>query len=92
MWPDWVIDYVADGRIALLALAVIALEAVLIAVFLRRRAPIGQLILTMASGAALLAALHAALSGASAGMIAAWLVAALFAHAADMLTRLFRRP
>lgn len=90
MWPDWVIAYVGDGRIALLALAVIAMEAMLIALFLRRRARIGQLALTMASGAGLLGALYAALTGASAGTIALWLVAALLAHAADMLTRLFR--
>ena len=90
MWPDWVIDFVGDGRIALVALAVIALEAVLIALFLRHRARIGGLALTMASGAGLLGALYAALTGASAGAIALWLVAALVAHAADMFTRLFR--
>ncbi|MBC7283524.1 hypothetical protein [Hoeflea sp.] len=89
MWPDWVIDFVSDGRIALLALAVIALEAAIIVLFLRRRANVAQLVLTMASGAGLLGALHAALSGASAGMVAAWLVVSLVAHAADMLTRLF---
>ena len=90
MWPDWVISFVGDGRIALLALAVIGVEAVLVTVFLRRRARIGSLILTMASGAGLLGALHAALSGASAGTIAVWLVLALVAHASDMATRLFR--
>jgi hypothetical protein len=90
MWPEWVIAYVGDGRIALLALGVIAMEAVVIAFFLRGRARFAPLALTMASGAGLLGALHAALTGASAGMIALWLVAALFAHVADMLTRLFR--
>ncbi|WP_420408769.1 hypothetical protein [Hoeflea sp.] len=91
MWPDWVIAFVGDGRIVLLALAVIGVEALLIAVFLRRRARIGSLVLTMASGAGLLGALYAALTGASAGMIALWLVAALVAHAADMANRLFGR-
>ncbi|MEM5471742.1 hypothetical protein WNZ14_08385 [Hoeflea sp. AS60] len=91
MLPDWLLEFVGDGRIALLALGVIALEAVIIALFLRRRARLGQLVLTMASGAGLLGALHAALSGAQPGMIALWLVAALVAHAADMLTRLFGR-
>jgi hypothetical protein len=67
MWPDWVIAFVGDGRIALLALAVIGVEALLVLLFLRRRARIGSLILTMASGAGLLGALYAALSGASAG-------------------------
>lgn len=90
MWPDWVIAFVGDGRIALLALAVIGLEALVIVVFLRRRARIGPLILTMASGAGLLGALYAALSGASAGTIAIWLILALIAHASDMGTRLFR--
>lgn len=89
MWPDWVIDFVSDGRIALLALAVIALEALIIVIFLRGRANVVSLALTMASGAGLLGALYAALSGASAGMVAVWLVASLVAHAADMLTRLF---
>ena len=90
MWPDWVITFVGDGRIALLALAVIGLEALVIVVFMRSRARVGSLILTMASGAGLLGALYAALSGASAGMIAVWLVLALLAHASDMGTRLFR--
>ncbi len=90
MWPDWVIAFVGDGRIALLALAVIGLEALVIIMFLRRRARIGPLILTMASGAGLLGALYAALSGASAGAIAIWLILALVAHASDMATRLFR--
>ncbi|OCW58469.1 hypothetical protein [Hoeflea olei] len=91
MWPDWLLAFVVDGRIALLSLAVIALEAVLIGLFLRRRVALGRLLLTMASGAALLCALYASLSGASAGMVAVWLVVALFAHAADMLTRIFGR-
>jgi anaerobic C4-dicarboxylate transporter len=91
MWPDWVIAFVGDGRIALLALAVIGVEALLVLLFLRRRARIGSLILTMASGAGLLGALYAALSGASAGIIAVWLVLALVAHASDMGTRLFSR-
>ena len=91
MWPGWVIDFISDGRIALLALAVIALEAVIIVLFLRRRANVTQLALTMASGAGLLGALYASLSGTSAGMVAVWLVASLMAHAADMLTRLFGR-
>lgn len=90
MWPDWVIAFVGDGRIALLALAVIGLEALVIIVFLRRRARIGSLVLTMASGAGLLGALYAALSGAPAGAIAIWLILALVAHASDMATRLFR--
>ena len=93
MWPDWVIAYVGDGRIAFLALGVIALEALIILIFLRRRANVVELALTMASGAGLLGALYAALSGASEGTVAAWLVASLVAHAADMLTRLFgKRP
>jgi hypothetical protein len=62
MWPDWVIAFVGDGRIALLALAVIGLEALVIVVFMRSRARVGSLILTMASGAGLLGALYAALS------------------------------
>jgi hypothetical protein len=60
MWPDWVIAFVGDGRIALLALAVIGLEALVIVVFMRSRARVGSLILTMASGAGLLGALYAA--------------------------------
>jgi hypothetical protein len=48
MWPDWVIAFVGDGRIALLALAVIGLEALVIVVFMRSRARVGSLILTMA--------------------------------------------
>jgi membrane-associated protease RseP (regulator of RpoE activity) len=90
MWPDWVIAFVGDGRIALLALAVIGLEALVIVVFMRSRARVGSLILTMASGAGLLGALYAALSGASAGTIAVWLVLSLLAHASDMGMRLFR--
>jgi hypothetical protein len=90
MWPDWVMEFVGDGRIALLALSVIALEAMFITLFLRHRAHIGHLVLTMASGAGLLGSLYAALTGASAGMIALWLVVALVAHAGDMLTRIFR--
>lgn len=85
--PGWVAEWVSDGRIVLLAVAVIAAEAALAALFLRRRIRLGSILLTMASGLALLGALHASLTGAGTAMVAAWLVTALAAHAADMTAR-----
>ncbi len=92
MVPDWVAAIVANGLIAEIGLGVIAAEAIIIGLFLRRRVPLSRLVLTMAAGFCLLAALQAALTGGSPGLIAAWLVAAFAAHAADMLVRVVLRP
>lgn len=72
-------------------LALVALEAVLLAVVLRRMgrgAALPGLFATLLSGAALLLALRAALIGADAVWIGAWLAAALVAHLADLWLRL----
>ena len=86
--PAWIAEWVTDGRIVLLAVSVIALEALVATLFLRRRLRLAGILLTMASGLALLGALHSALTGAGTGMVAAWLVTALVAHASDMAARI----
>lgn len=90
MIGDWVTRLVASGRIADIAMAVIFIEALVIGVVFRRR-PLAALSLTLASGFALLGALRAALTGATAGLVALWLLAALAAHASDIVSRL-RKP
>ncbi|WP_019012963.1 hypothetical protein [Elioraea tepidiphila] len=72
-------------------LALVALEAAVLAVVLRRTGrgvALPGLLVTLLSGAALLLALRAALIGAGAVWIGAWLAAALAAHLLDLWLRL----
>lgn len=88
---DWVAQLVRSGRIADIAIAVIAAEIIVIGFVLRRRAALASLAFTLASGLGLIGALRAALGNAPETVIALWLIAALAAHAADIYTRLWSR-
>lgn len=80
----------AQGRIVDLILLLVAVElVVLTAVAMRsgRTALLRGLVANVLAGAFLLAALRGALSGAAWPWIAMFLLAALVAHAADLLAR-----
>jgi hypothetical protein len=80
----------ASGRIVDLILALVVLEAVLLAVLHRRtgRAPAPTALApNLCAGAALLVALRCALTGAWWGWVAAALLAALVAHGWDLSSR-----
>lgn len=80
----------ADGRIADLVLAVMAVEFAALAFVRRRRdaaASLAPLAWTFASGASLVVALRFALTGAPWTWIACALVAALAAHLGDLAGR-----
>jgi hypothetical protein len=82
-----------SGGLVEAILALVALEAGLLAVLLRRSgraAALPGLLATLLSGTALLLALRAALIGADTVWIGAWLAAALAAHLLDLWLR-FRR-
>jgi hypothetical protein len=73
-------DWFANGRVAELALLLLALEgAVLLAL---RRGPVSPLLAFLGAGAALLLALRAALLGLWWGWVAFWLAVSLPAHLA----------
>jgi hypothetical protein len=82
-----------SGGLVEAILALVALEAGLLAVLLRRSgraAALPGLLATLLSGTALLLALRAALIGADTVWIGAWLAAALAAHLLDLWLRLRR--
>ncbi|WP_430910579.1 hypothetical protein [Methylobacterium sp. sgz302541] len=84
----------SSGRVVELILALVAVEgAALLALHrLTGRGPSAlPLACNLAAGAALMLALRAALVGAPWTAVAGWLLAALAAHAAEMVWRL-RRP
>ncbi len=80
----------ASGRAVDVVLALMALEALALALYwrLRRRGIAGvDLAVSLLAGAALLLALRAALTGAAWPWVAGWLAAALGAHVADLARR-----
>lgn len=80
----------ASGRVVDAILALIVVEAVLLAFLHRRRGvgvPPADLLGYLASGAALLLALRSALVGAPWISTAFWLAAALVAHLVDLARR-----
>jgi hypothetical protein len=80
----------ASGDIAVIALAVLALEIVTIAAWRRWRAvPVHPITLIVAAcpGVCLMLALQAALTGAGWMVIAFWLAASFPAHLADLWLR-----
>ncbi|WP_336485355.1 hypothetical protein [Methylobacterium nigriterrae] len=84
-------DLFASGRIVDLILGLVALEAlILLALRARtRRGPApAQLLLNLASGAALMLALRASLVGAEWPPIAGWLAISFGAHLAELALRL----
>ena len=75
----------ASGRIIDVILALVALEALLLAWLGRRGGPpLPALLANLASGAALMLALRAALVGSGWIVVAGWLLAGLVAHLADL--------
>ena len=85
-----VADLFASGRIVDLILALMAAEAVVLAVHYRRTGrgvPLPDLAVNLAAGAGLLLALRAALTGAVWAWTAGWLTLALAAHLADLARR-----
>ena len=78
----------ASGRIIDVILALVALEALLLAWLGRRGGlPLPALLANLASGGALMLALRAALVGSGWIVIAGWLLAGLVAHLADLRLR-----
>lgn len=80
----------SSGLVADLVLAVMALEAGLLAWYRRRHGrgvPVGETLAFLAAGACLVLALRAALVGASWGWVAAALAGAGTAHAVDLALR-----
>lgn len=80
----------ASGLVVDLVLALVALEAGLLAWYRRRSGrgvPVGEMLAFLAAGACLLLALRAALVGASWGWVAAPLAGAGAAHLADLALR-----
>ncbi len=84
----------ADGSLLLLILALVALEALLLAWLWHRRgvgvAP-RQVLGNLVSGACLMLAVRAAILDAPWMQIAGWLLASLLAHLADLVLRWQRR-
>jgi hypothetical protein len=88
-------DLVASGRLADLAIAVMAIEAVVLSAIFRRRRPglLLSLLPTLSSGLFLLLALKAALQDGGHVVILACLTGSLIAHATDIALRLsLRKP
>lgn len=83
---------VMSGAIALVALAVLVIEAVALVVVARSRRRLRTLpiIANMLSGLCLILALRAALVGDGATMIALWLGLGFVAHLGDLVMRLRR--
>jgi len=88
---DWLKNLVTQGGIADVILAVVAIEALALAV-LRRRLKQGisyaSLVFGLLPGALLVLALGAALTDSAWYWVALWLAAAGLAHAADLGIRL----
>ena len=82
-------NLVREGTVALLALAILGLEALAIA-FLARRAARLPLFANALSGMALILALRAALLGQAPVWVALWLGLGFVAHLADVFARLRR--
>jgi hypothetical protein len=84
----------SDGAIVDWILALMLMEAGLLAVFHSRKLPglpLVQAISALAGGAALLMALRYALRGAPWQSVALWLIVALGAHAVDLRNRIAER-
>lgn len=80
----------SSGRIVDLILAIILIEALIIAglaVFGRRRLPVWGMLMNLAAGATLLLALRSVLTGAGWVVTGGWLAAAFVTHLADLIQR-----
>jgi hypothetical protein len=83
-------DLFATGRIIDLILALVVLEAAVLALWRRRTGtgiPVSALLINLASGFCLLGAVRAALVDAWWGWVALCLAGSLLAHVADLRTR-----
>lgn len=83
---------VRDGSVAWLAIAVLALEVVLLGVFAREGRSLVPFVANALSGLFLILALRAALVGSQALEIAAFLGLGFLAHLIELMLRLRRRP
>jgi hypothetical protein len=81
---------VSDGTVALLALAVLGLEAMVLVALAPSRRTLVPLLANLFSGLFLILALRAALVGDGAGAVALFLGLGGAAHLADVLLRLRR--
>jgi hypothetical protein len=81
---------VSDGTVASLAIAVLALEAVVLVFLVQRRSSFAPLVANLLSGLFLILALRAALVGDGAGVVALFLGLGGVAHISDVVLR-FRR-
>ena len=80
----------ASGRITELILMLVAVEAAVLLLLHKwtgRGVPAGQLLANLAAGATLMLSLRSALLDEPWSTTALWLLLALFAHGADLLTR-----
>lgn len=82
--------WVESGRIVDLILLLVALEALWLAWWLRRRGGVLRLLPNLVAGACLLLALRAGLTGAGGAWLGAALLCAFAAHLADLAIRLRR--
>jgi hypothetical protein len=81
-------DFIAGGSVVGLILALVAAEAVVLVVALRRSGrPVSGILANLAAGACLLLAVRAALTGAGWTTVAVWLALSLPAHAIDIWRR-----
>jgi hypothetical protein len=81
-------DLVASGAITLIALAILALELVLIVAWWRNgKVALVPAVANVLSGATLILALRAALLGAGPGVVALWLALGFAAHLIDLVGR-----
>lgn len=84
-------SFVASGHAADLVLAIMALEAIILSVYLRRKGlsrSIPGFMAALLAGAALVLALRAALAGGDLGVIALCLGASFIAHLAEIALKI----
>jgi hypothetical protein len=83
--PDWLLQWLSSGDAILLVIALIAGEAIVIALILKRRSL--AIIQGLVPGLCLAGALYAALSGARIEWVGFWLTLSLPAHLFDLRQR-----
>jgi hypothetical protein len=84
--PEWARTFLESGNAALLVVAVMAAEALIVTYILKGKA--GPVLLGLLPGLCLVLALRAALVGDGALWIGFWISASLPAHLADLRNRI----